>query len=64
MLYNLSSYFNFISGCNYVKEGMRQKKAIDSQLIAVKEAVDAAKSAAPKKSTESRVFTPKSKPAK
>ena len=29
-------------GCDYVKEGARQKKAVDSQLIAVKEAVDMA----------------------
>ena len=51
-------------GCDYVKEGTRQKKAVDSQLIAVKEAVDMAKSIAPKKATESRVFIPKTKPAK
>ncbi len=51
-------------GCDYVKEGMRQKKAVDSQLIAVKEAIDMAKSIAPKKATESRVFIPKTKPAK
>ena len=51
-------------GCNYVKEGIRKKKAVDSQLIAISEAVEAAKKAAPKKSTESRVFTPKSKPAR
>ena len=51
-------------GCNYVKEGMSKKKAVDSQLIAISEAVEAAKKTAPKKSTESRVFTPKSKPAK
>ena len=51
-------------GCNYVKEGMNRKKAVDSQLIAISEAVEAARKTAPKKSTESRVFTPKSKPAK
>ena len=51
-------------GCEYVKEGLRQKKAVDSQLIAMKEAVDAAKKASPKKTSESRVFIPKSKPAK
>ena len=51
-------------GCNYVKEGMSRKKAVDSQLIAISEAVEAARKTAPKKSTESRVFTPKSKPAK
>ena len=51
-------------GCEYVKEGLRQKKAVDSQLIAMKEAVDAAKKASPKKASESRVFIPKSKPAK
>ena len=51
-------------GCDYVKEGARQKKAIDSQLIAVKEALDMAKAIAPKKTSESRVFTPKTKPAR
>ena len=51
-------------GCSYVKEGMHKKKAVDSQLIAISEAVEAAKKSAPKKSTESRVFTPKSKPAR
>ncbi len=51
-------------GCNYVKEGIHKKKAVDSQLIAISEAVEAAKKVTPKKSTESRVFTPKSKPAK
>ena len=51
-------------GCEYVKEGLRQKKAVDSQLIAVKEAADAAKKARPKKISESRVFIPKTKPVK
>ena len=51
-------------GCEYVKEGLRQKKAVDSQLIAMKEAADAAKKLGPKKTSESRVFTPKTKPAK
>lgn len=51
-------------GCEYVKEGLRQKKAVDSQLIAVKEAADAAKKARPKKISESRVFIPKTKPIK
>ena len=51
-------------GCDYVKEGTRQKKAVDSQLIAVKEAIDMAKAATPKKTSESRVFIPKTKPAK
>ncbi len=51
-------------GCEYVKEGLRQKKAVDSQLIAVKEAADAAKKARPKKTSESRVFIPKTKPVK
>ena len=51
-------------GLEYVKEGTRQKKAVDSQLIAVKEAIDMAKAATPKKTSESRVFIPKTKPAK
>lgn len=51
-------------GCEYVKEGLRQKKAVDSQLIAVKEAADAAKKARPRKISESRVFIPKTKPVK
>ena len=51
-------------GCTYVKEGSRKKKAVDSQLIAIREAVEAAEKAAPKKSTESRMFVPKSKPAR
>ncbi len=51
-------------GCEYVKEGLRQKKAVDSQLIAVKEAADAANKARPKKTSESRVFIPKTKPVK
>ncbi len=51
-------------GSEYVKEGLRQKKAVDSQLIEIKEAQDAAKKSAPKGSKESRVFVPKSKPAK
>ncbi len=51
-------------GLEYVKEGTRQKKAVDSQLIAVKEAIDMAKAATPKKTSESRVFIPKTKPAR
>ncbi len=51
-------------GCDYVKEGARQKKAVDSQLIAVREAIDMARAATPKKTSESRVFIPKTKPAK
>ena len=51
-------------GCSYVKEGLRQRKAVDSQLIQMEEAVAYAKKAAKKKPSESRVFVPKTKPAK
>jgi len=51
-------------GCNYVKEGLHRKKAVDSQLIAIREAQDAARKASPKKTSESRVFIPKSKPSR
>ena len=37
---------------------------LNEQTLTLSEAVEAARKAAPKKSTESRVFTPKSKPAK
>lgn len=51
-------------GCSYAKEGLRQKKAVDSQLIQMEETRALAKKSGRTKPAESRVFIPKTKPTK